>query len=83
MGALATTRVPEKAVGAQVQVNTGVMLPCLGNAGEGGKQMYDYIVVGAGSAVVTLVIVALFLDEPEGKMAEILPDGTVQLIDVT
>jgi NNP family nitrate/nitrite transporter-like MFS transporter len=37
----------------------------------------------AGAAVVTLVIVALFLDEPEGHMAEVLPDGTVQMIEVT
>jgi hypothetical protein len=27
--------------------------------------------------------VVLFLEEPEGQMAEVLPDGTVQLIDVT
>ena len=28
------------------------------------------------------VICALFLDEPKSKMAEVMPDGTVQLIDV-
>ncbi|MEC9340100.1 MAG: NarK family nitrate/nitrite MFS transporter [Pseudomonadota bacterium] len=37
----------------------------------------------AGCAVVVFVLVALFLDEPSGQMAEILPDGTVQMIDVT
>jgi NNP family nitrate/nitrite transporter-like MFS transporter len=37
----------------------------------------------AGAAVVTLAAVALFLDEPEGHMAEVLPDGTVQMIEVT
>ena len=37
----------------------------------------------AGAAVVTLVAVAFFLDEPEGHMAEVLPDGTVQMIEVT
>jgi len=25
---------------------------------------------------------SIFLDEPKGSMAEILPDGTVQMIDV-
>lgn len=42
-----------------------------------------FFLVIAGTAVVTLVIVAFFLDEPEGHMAEILPDGTVQMIKVT
>jgi NNP family nitrate/nitrite transporter-like MFS transporter len=42
-----------------------------------------FFMVIAGAAVVTLVIVALFLDEPEGHMAEVLPDGTVQMIEVT
>jgi NNP family nitrate/nitrite transporter-like MFS transporter len=42
-----------------------------------------FFVVIAGTAVVTLVVVALFLDEPEGHMAEVLPDGTVQMIEVT
>ena len=37
----------------------------------------------AAAAVVTFVAVAFFLDEPEGHMAEILPDGTVQMIEVT
>lgn len=37
----------------------------------------------AGCAVVVFLLVALFLDEPSGQMAEILPDGTVQMIDVT
>jgi NNP family nitrate/nitrite transporter-like MFS transporter len=35
------------------------------------------------AAVVAIVAVVLFLEEPEGQMAEVLPDGTVQLIDVT
>ena len=42
-----------------------------------------FFMVIAGAAVVTLVVVALFLDEPEGHMAEVLPDGTVQMIKVT
>ena len=42
-----------------------------------------FFLVIAGAALVTLVVVALFLDEPEGHMAEVLPDGTVQMIEVT
>ncbi len=40
-----------------------------------------FIVIGA-SALVVMVMVAIFLDEPKGQMAEVLPDGTVQMIDV-
>jgi NNP family nitrate/nitrite transporter-like MFS transporter len=42
-----------------------------------------FFTVIAGAAVVTLVMVAFFLEEPEGHMAEVLPDGTVQMIEVT
>ncbi|GMR20163.1 MAG: hypothetical protein BMS9Abin36_0758 [Gammaproteobacteria bacterium] len=42
-----------------------------------------FFLVIAGTAVITLVAVALFLEEPSGQMAEVLPDGTVQMIDVT
>ena len=41
-----------------------------------------FLVIGA-SALVIMVFVALFLDEPKGQMAEVLPDGTVQMIDVS
>ncbi|NRB42298.1 MAG: MFS transporter [Pseudomonadales bacterium] len=34
------------------------------------------------SCVVVGVLLLIFLDEPKGQIAEILPDGTVQLIDV-
>jgi NNP family nitrate/nitrite transporter-like MFS transporter len=37
----------------------------------------------AAAALVALLAVVFFLDEPVGQMAEVLPDGTVQLIDVT
>ncbi len=37
----------------------------------------------AAAALFTLACVLLFLREPEGQMAEILPDGTVQMIDVS
>lgn len=40
-----------------------------------------FFLVIAASALVVLVIVQL-LDEPSGQMAEIMPDGTVQMIDV-
>ncbi len=42
-----------------------------------------FFTVIAGAAVITLVAVAFFLEEPEGHMAEVLPDGTVQMIKVT
>lgn len=41
-----------------------------------------FFLVIACSAIITLLAV-LFLEEPEGSMTEILPDGTVQLIEVT
>ncbi|WP_349647705.1 MFS transporter [Candidatus Parabeggiatoa sp. HSG14] len=40
-----------------------------------------FLVIG-GSALIVMVLVAIFLDEPKGQMAEVLPDGTVQMIDV-
>ena len=40
-----------------------------------------FFLVIAGCAAVCFMIVQ-FMDEPEGHMAEVLPDGTVQLIDV-
>ena len=42
-----------------------------------------FFLVIACAAVVTLIAVAFFLEEPAGQMAEVLPDGTVQLIEVT
>lgn len=36
----------------------------------------------AGAAIFTFVAV-MYFDEPEGSMVEILPDGTVQMIEVT
>jgi NNP family nitrate/nitrite transporter-like MFS transporter len=40
-----------------------------------------FFLVIAATAVVTLIAVQ-FMDEPKGQIAEILPDGTVQMIDV-
>jgi len=41
-----------------------------------------FFLVIAAAAVVTLALVSLFLEEPAGHMAELLPDGTVQMIEV-
>jgi NNP family nitrate/nitrite transporter-like MFS transporter len=40
-----------------------------------------FFFVIAGTAIVTLIAIQ-FMEEPKGQMAEILPDGTVQMIDV-
>jgi NNP family nitrate/nitrite transporter-like MFS transporter len=42
-----------------------------------------FFTVIAAAAVVAIAAVALMLEEPEGHMAEVLPDGTVQMIEVT
>lgn len=42
-----------------------------------------FFLVIAGAAIFSLAAVALFLEEPKGQMAEVLPDGTVQMIDVS
>ncbi|NOR19155.1 MAG: MFS transporter [Xanthomonadales bacterium] len=41
-----------------------------------------FFLVIAGAVAVT-VFAVMFLEEPEGHMAEVLPDGTVQMIEVT
>ena len=40
-----------------------------------------FMVISAAAAVVFILV--QFLDEPEGHMTEVLPDGTVQLIEVS
>lgn len=44
---------------------------------------YDsfFMVIGVVAAIV-LALIIFFLEEPEGQMAEVMPDGTVQMIDV-
>jgi NNP family nitrate/nitrite transporter-like MFS transporter len=42
-----------------------------------------FFLVIAAAALVTLVAVTLYLEEPKGHMAEVLPDGTVQMIEVS
>jgi len=41
-----------------------------------------FFLVISGTTIVVLATV-FFLDEPEGSMVEVLPDGTVQMIDVS
>ena len=41
-----------------------------------------FFLIIAAAAVVTLLAV-MFMDEPNGAMAEVMPDGTVQMIEVT
>lgn len=43
------------------------------------SQTFFFVI--AATAVVTLIAVQ-FMDEPSGQMAEVLPDGSVQMIDV-
>ncbi len=40
-----------------------------------------FMLIGASAAIIFVLV--MFLEEPQGAMAEILPDGTVELIDVT
>ncbi|MBL4693686.1 MAG: NarK family nitrate/nitrite MFS transporter [Magnetovibrio sp.] len=42
-----------------------------------------FFITIACSAAIVMVITYIFLDEPKGHMAEVLPDGTVELIDVS
>ncbi len=42
-----------------------------------------FFLVIAGAAIFSLLAVAFFMEEPKGHMAEILPDGTVQMIEVS
>ena len=42
-----------------------------------------FFLVIAGAAVLTLAAAALVLDEPKGQMVEEMPDGSLQMIDVT
>ena len=42
-----------------------------------------FFLVIAVAALAVFVAVLLFLEEPAGHMAEVLPDGTVQMIEVT
>ena len=41
-----------------------------------------FFITIASAALITLVAVIFLLEEPKGHMAEVLPDGTVQMIEV-
>ena len=41
-----------------------------------------FMVIG-GSAILVFLVVAFFMDEPEGEIAEVLPDGTIEMIKVS
>jgi NNP family nitrate/nitrite transporter-like MFS transporter len=43
-------------------------------------QMFFFVIGGA--ALFSLLAALFFMEEPSGQMAEIMPDGTVQMIDV-
>lgn len=64
-------------VGAYGNVGSVLFLTVLSFA----SPMLFFLVIAA-TALVTVVAVALFLVEPRGSTAEILPDGTVQMIEV-
>ncbi|MCW9014322.1 MAG: NarK family nitrate/nitrite MFS transporter [Gammaproteobacteria bacterium] len=42
-----------------------------------------FFMVIAAAAVVTFAIIAIFMEEPEGHIAEVMPDGTVEMIEVS
>lgn len=42
-----------------------------------------FFLVITASCFIVFVLLQIFLEEPEGKIAEILPDGSVELIDVS
>jgi NNP family nitrate/nitrite transporter-like MFS transporter len=39
-----------------------------------------FMIIGASAGIVFFI--AMFLNEPKGKIKEVLPDGTVHMIDV-
>ena len=64
-------------VGAYGNVGAVIFLTCYSFVDAS-----TFFMIIAGAAACCLVLVQ-FLDEPSGQMTEVLPDGTVQLIDVT
>ncbi len=64
-------------VGAYGNVGAVIFLTVLSFASP---QIF-FLVISCSTLIVLTTVV--FLDEPEGSMVEILPDGTVQLIEVT
>ena len=44
---------------------------------------YDTFFLVISASAVVIFVATFFIDEPSGQMAEIMPDGTVELIDVS
>jgi NNP family nitrate/nitrite transporter-like MFS transporter len=42
-----------------------------------------FFIVGAACAAAALVLIYLLIDEPKGQIAEVMPDGSVTMIDVS
>jgi MFS transporter, NNP family, nitrate/nitrite transporter len=42
-----------------------------------------FFIIGAACAAVALVLIYLLIDEPNGQIAEVMPDGSVTMIDVS
>jgi NNP family nitrate/nitrite transporter-like MFS transporter len=42
-----------------------------------------FFVIGAASAALGLVLICLLVEEPKGQISEVMPDGSVTMIDVT
>ena len=59
--------------------NVGAVLFLTVNSMVGYDQFFLFIGI---VATIVLAIILVFLDEPKGQMAEVLEDGTVQMIDV-
>lgn len=59
--------------------NVGAVIFLTANSLVSYDQFFMFISMVSGSV---LLLIILFLEEPSGQMAETLPDGTVQLIDV-
>ncbi len=66
-------------VGAYGNVGAVTFLTVFSMVNE--NKYFFYII--ASSAIVTLILIALFMREPKGQITETLPDGTVHLIDVS
>ncbi len=60
--------------------NVGAVLFLTVNSLIGYDQFFLFIGAVAGAV---FLLILLFLEEPQRSMAEVLPDGTVQMIDVT
>jgi len=42
-----------------------------------------FFVVLSGVAILILILVSIFMDEPEPQTSEVMPDGSVRMIEVS